>query len=93
MAVRVFRFSAAQVRDDQRHSIRHFCLSEKVGWGRVSTPINIIAQELCNNIRRCLVHDDVIESQHRPPTWATPVSGTRITGGGSGYAALLAHAE
>jgi hypothetical protein len=26
-------------------------------------------------------------------TWATPVSGTGITGGGSGYAALLAHAE
>ena len=25
--------------------------------------------------------------------WATPVSGTGITGGGSGYAALLAHAE
>jgi len=25
-------------------------------------------------------------------TSATPVSGTRITGGGSGYAALLAHA-
>ncbi len=24
-------------------------------------------------------------------TWATPVSGTGITGGGSGYAALLAH--
>ena len=27
------------------------------------------------------------------PDWATPVSGTGITGGGSGYAALLAHAE
>ena len=26
-------------------------------------------------------------------TWATPVSGGGITGGGSGYAALLAHAE
>ena len=26
-------------------------------------------------------------------TWATPVSGTGISGGGSGYAALLAHAE
>ena len=25
--------------------------------------------------------------------WATPDSGSRITGGGSGYAALLAHAE
>jgi hypothetical protein len=27
-----------------------------------STPANIIAQELCNNIRRCLVHDDVAKS-------------------------------
>jgi hypothetical protein len=26
-------------------------------------------------------------------TWAAPVSGTGITDGGSGYAALLAHAE
>ena len=25
-------------------------------------------------------------------TWATPDSGTRITGGGSGYAAILPHA-
>jgi hypothetical protein len=29
----------------------------------------------------------------RSVTSATPVSGTGITGGGSGYAALLAHAE
>jgi len=28
----------------------------------LSTPANIIAQELCNNIRRCLVHDDVAKS-------------------------------
>ena len=35
-------------------------------------------------------------STHTPGevwTWAAPVSGTGITGGGSGYAALLAHAE
>jgi hypothetical protein len=28
----------------------------------LSTPANIIAQELCNNIRRSLVHDDVAKS-------------------------------
>jgi hypothetical protein len=27
-----------------------------------STPTNIIAQELSNNVRRCLVHDDVAKS-------------------------------
>ena len=33
-------------------------------WGReeLSTPINIMSQKLCNNIRRCLVHDDVTKS-------------------------------
>ena len=33
-------------------------------WGgeELSTPVNIIAQELCNNIRRCLVHNDVAKS-------------------------------
>jgi hypothetical protein len=33
-------------------------------WGgkEFSTPTNIIAQELSNNVRRCLVHDDVAKS-------------------------------
>ncbi len=35
---------------------------KKWGGEELSTPINIIAQELCNNIRRCLVHDDVAKS-------------------------------
>jgi hypothetical protein len=33
-------------------------------WGceELSTPVNIIAQELCNNIRRCLVNDAVAKT-------------------------------
>jgi hypothetical protein len=33
-------------------------------WGgeQLSTPVNIMALELCNNIRRCLMHDDVAKS-------------------------------
>ena len=36
-----------------------FIFPKKWGGEELSTPVNIIAQELCNNIRRCLVHDDV----------------------------------
>jgi hypothetical protein len=39
-----------------------FVLPKKWGGEELSTPINIIAQELCNTIRRCLVHDDVAKS-------------------------------
>jgi hypothetical protein len=39
-----------------------FIFPQKWGGEELSTPINIIAQELCNNIRRCLVHDDVTKS-------------------------------
>ncbi len=39
-----------------------FVFPKKWGGGELSTPVNIIAQELCNNIRRCLVHDDVSRS-------------------------------
>ena len=39
-----------------------FIFPEKRGGEELSTPINIIAQELCNNIRRSLVHDDVAKS-------------------------------
>jgi hypothetical protein len=39
-----------------------FVFPQKWGGEELSTPINIIAQELCNNIRRCLVHDDVTKS-------------------------------
>ena len=39
-----------------------FVFPKKWGWEELSTPINIIALELCNNIRRCLVHDDVAKS-------------------------------
>jgi hypothetical protein len=35
-----------------------FVFQKKWGGEELSTPVNIIAQELCNNIRRCLVHDD-----------------------------------
>jgi hypothetical protein len=35
---------------------------KKLGGKELSTPVNIIAQELCNNIRRCLVHEDVAKS-------------------------------
>jgi hypothetical protein len=40
-----------------------FILPKKGGGEELSTPINIIAQELCNNITRCLVHDDVAKSK------------------------------
>jgi hypothetical protein len=43
------------------HGVWCFHLPEK-GVEELSTPVNIIAQELCNNIRRCLVHDDVAKS-------------------------------
>jgi len=36
-----------------------FAFAEEWGGKEHSSPANIIAQELCNNIRRCLVHDDV----------------------------------
>jgi len=39
-----------------------FIFPKKWGCEELSTPINIIAQELCNNITRCLVHDDVAKS-------------------------------
>ena len=39
-----------------------FIFPEKRGGEELSTPANIIAQELCNNIRRSLVHDDVAKS-------------------------------
>jgi hypothetical protein len=39
-----------------------FVFPKRWGGEELSTPINIIAQELCNNIRRCLVHDDVTKS-------------------------------
>ena len=39
-----------------------FIFPEKRGGEELSTPTNIIAQELCNNIRRSLVHDDVAKS-------------------------------
>jgi hypothetical protein len=39
-----------------------FIFPKKWGGEELSTPVNIIAQELCNNIRRCLVHDDVAKS-------------------------------
>jgi hypothetical protein len=39
-----------------------FVFPKRWGGEELSTPINIIAQELCNNIRRCLVHDDVKKS-------------------------------
>jgi hypothetical protein len=39
-----------------------FVFPKKWGGEELSTPINIIAQELCNNIRSCLVHDDVTKS-------------------------------
>jgi hypothetical protein len=39
-----------------------FIFPKKWGGEELSTPVNIIAQELCNNITRCLVHDDVAKS-------------------------------
>jgi hypothetical protein len=39
-----------------------FIFPEKRGGEELSTPTNIIAQELCNNIRRSLVHNDVAKS-------------------------------
>ena len=39
-----------------------FVFPKKSGGKEFSTPTNIIAQELCNNIRRCMVHDDVAKS-------------------------------
>jgi hypothetical protein len=39
-----------------------FIFQKKWGGEELSTPVNIIAQELCNNITRCLVHDDVAKS-------------------------------
>jgi len=86
MAVRVFRFSAAQVRWsqaelDQLQSLwlqaykraeylangtanDVFIFPKKWGGEELSNPVNIIAQELCNSIRRCLVHDDVASPYH-----------------------------
>jgi hypothetical protein len=39
-----------------------FIFPKKWGSEELSTPVNIIAQAMCNNIRRCLVHDDVAKS-------------------------------
>jgi hypothetical protein len=39
-----------------------FTFPGKWGGEELSTPVNIIAQELCNNITRFLVHDDVAKS-------------------------------
>jgi hypothetical protein len=39
-----------------------FIFPKKWGGEELSTPVNIIVQELCNNIRLCLVHDDVAKS-------------------------------
>jgi hypothetical protein len=39
-----------------------FVFPQKWEGKELSTPVNIIAQELCNNIRRCLVHEDVAKS-------------------------------
>ncbi len=39
-----------------------FIFQEKRGGEELSAPANIIAQELCNNIRRSLVHYDVAKS-------------------------------
>ena len=39
-----------------------FVFPPKWGIKELSNPLNIIAQELCNNIRRCLVHEDVAKS-------------------------------
>jgi hypothetical protein len=39
-----------------------FIFPKKWGGEELSTPINIFAQELCNNITRCLVHNDVAKS-------------------------------
>ena len=39
-----------------------FVFPKKWGGEELSTPVNIITQELCNNLRRCLVHDDVAKS-------------------------------
>ena len=39
-----------------------FVFPKKWGGEELSTPVNIIAQALCNNIQRCLVHDDVAKS-------------------------------
>jgi len=39
-----------------------FVFPKKWVGEELSTQINIIDQELCNNIRRCLVHDDVAKS-------------------------------
>ena len=36
-----------------------FVFPKKWAGEELSTPVNIIAQELCINSRRCLVHDDV----------------------------------
>jgi hypothetical protein len=39
-----------------------FIFPKKWRGEELSTPANIIAQELCKNIRRCLVHNDVAKS-------------------------------
>ena len=39
-----------------------YVLPKEWGGKCFSTPTNIIAQELCNNIKRCLEHDDTIRS-------------------------------
>jgi hypothetical protein len=39
-----------------------FIFPQKWGVEELSTPIYIMSQELCNNIRLCLVHDDVTKS-------------------------------
>jgi hypothetical protein len=39
-----------------------FVFPKKWGGKELSTPVNIIVQELCNNVRRMLVHEDVAKS-------------------------------
>jgi hypothetical protein len=39
-----------------------FIFPKKWGGEELSIPVNIIVKEFCNNIRRCLVHDDVAKS-------------------------------
>ncbi len=49
--------------------------------------------QVLNSVGSVLVHQETADwGSGRDVTSATPVSGTGITGGGSGYAALLAHA-
>jgi hypothetical protein len=39
-----------------------FVFSKDWGGKEFSTSTNIIAQELCKNVRRCMLHDDVAKS-------------------------------